>query len=378
MKKAVSLTIIASIMCLTGMTGCSGTDVTELDSNVKTGGPGTAIEVGAVYVGRRTDDEGYTFIHNRALTEAMEALEIPVDTNLITVDKVVDEEELLEAVDQLAESGCDIIFGISEEYDFPLATAADMYPDIMFCGCGGVLSNGINLINYSGRLYEAAYIAGICAGYDSLDSGNNDIGYVHSWGDEDTQNYCNVNAFALGARAANPDAVIHVDLVSEWEDTDEVNAATEYLMSSCECGQVVSSLQISTVINWEVFYEFALQTAMNEGSSLDFYSDIGGSYYGGTEDGFIDAAIITQDASEQAIKASDIVTDLIASGQWTIFSGIALEFTDTDGDVTVSQIPRDIEDNEGNVVVQSGDRGLNDAVIRCYMNYFIDGVIDES
>ena len=82
--------------------------------------------------------------------------------------------------------------------------------------------------------------------------------------------------------------------------------------------------------------------------------------------------------SEQAIKASDIVTDLIASGQWTIFSGIALEFTEADGEVTVSQIPRDIEDNEGNVVVQSGDRGLNDAVIRCYMNYFIDGVIDES
>lgn len=374
MKKVLSLILTASVVCAAVLTGCA-VEPAASEETQKPQAPGTDIVVGAIYVGRRTETDGYTNIHNQAITGVMRELEIPED-NLMIVDNV-EENEIIEAVEQLAVEGCNIIFGISEEYDFPMSDAAEMFPEIMFCSLGGFLSNDKNLIDFYGSVYQASYLAGINAGYESLAIGNNDIGYVYTWGDEDTQSYACVNAFALGAMASNPDAVIHLDMVHVWEDDELLINASNHL-ASCGCGVIFSHRDVFSVINWSVFYETALKAAMNCSAASDFFTEMGGNYYGNLTDGFINTEPITAGASAQAVEAIGITESLIESGQWDVFSGTALRFTGNEGSVTVSQVATELEDSEGNTIVEAGAPSLTEAMIRVYMNYFVDGVIDET
>lgn len=402
MKKLLSLIVSSALMCLVMLTGCKPAGTYE--STAASVPSSDDFTVGVIYIGSRNDTSGYTYAHHQGLVNAMEDLGLSSASDLKIRDRVPGEEiPVREAVEELAVQGCDIIFGISYGYAYAFAESAEEYPDIVFCNATGYLSNDTNFINYSGRIYQSYYLSGIAAGYKTLQNGNNDIGFVSSWGTEVTESASAVNAFALGAQAVNPDVVLHVYEIETWDDEDMQRQAAETLISRYGCcviaqdcdssvPQTVASEQgvfgcgynsdmsadapeshlTAPVWNWAVFYKTAIQTAMN--GSSDFAVNMGGNYYGGLNEGMVDIAPLTGNNAPQTAEAIGLVRDIILSGEWDVFSGTALVITGAEGDVTVTQTPSELTDSEGEIIVEAGEPSLDDRIIRGSMHYYVDGV----
>ncbi|MBR3532308.1 MAG: BMP family ABC transporter substrate-binding protein [Clostridiales bacterium] len=406
MKKLLSVLVASVVMCGALFAGCADTG----SESVEGGNTGSDFTVGAIYINSQNDTAGYTYAHHKGITTAMENLGLSVADNLKIIDNVPeDDEQVMTAIEQLAGQGCDIIFGISFGYLNAFAEAAEEYPDIVFCHATGYLSNDTNFNNYFGRIYQARYLAGIAAGYKSLEIGNNDLGYVSAWGTEYAETCSGINAFTLGVLSVNPDAVVHVKEISTWGDQELERQAAEVLITTYGCGviaqhcdsaqpQIVANEQgvygcgynsdmsveahdahlTAPVWNWDVFYQLAMETAMNESSASEFVSNIGGNYYGGLSEGMVDISPLTDNNAPEAAEAIALARDLMVSGEWDVFSGTALRFSGEAGSVTVEQVSMDLMDNENNIIVAGGEPSVGDDVIQGSMNYYVAGVVDES
>ena len=406
MKKLLSVLVASVVMCGALFAGCADTG----SDSVEGGNTGSDFTVGAIYINSQNDTAGYTYAHHKGITTAMENLGLSVADNLKIIDNVPeDDEQVMTAIEQLAGQGCDIIFGISFGYLNAFAEAAEEYPDIVFCHATGYLSNDTNFNNYFGRIYQARYLAGIAAGYKSLEIGNNDLGYVSAWGTEYAETCSGINAFTLGVLSVNPDAVVHVKEISTWGDQELERQAAEVLITTYGCGviaqhcdsaqpQIVANEQgvygcgynsdmsveapdahlTAPVWNWDVFYQLAMETAMNESSASEFVSNIGGNYYGGLSEGMVDISPLTDNNAPEAAEAIALARDLMVSGEWDVFSGTALRFSGEAGSVTVEQVSMALMDNENNIIVDGGEPSVGDDVIQGSMNYYVAGVVDES
>ncbi len=356
------------ILCGSFVTACSDnpSDITSEEDTVPSGTLGEDIMVGVVYPGNSDDDTEPAYVHCLALSDAMEDLELDTDTNLRICDDISPDDTvgLQEAVEELAVRGCDIIYFLDPGYMYTVAYAAEEYPDIIFCQADGFFSNNANLINYSMKAYQVMYLEGIVAGRRSLESEDNVIWYV---GEEDPWNpghYSCINAFALGVLSVNPDAGIRT-----VSSADSVNGDNAYAAIAAADGSSDEDITVPSY-DWESFYTLSLSTAMNGSSALGFASDMGGNYYCGLEEGVLDTADLSDD-SDVTNTTVDLARSLMLSGEWDVFSGTALVFTEDGGEVLFERLPRALKDKYGNDIVEAGGPSLRDAVIRGYMDYYL-------
>ena len=405
MKKFLSV-LTASLMLIStslALCSCSGT--------ASESGSDDEFIVGAIYINGQNDVAGYTYAHNKGITTAMENLGLSTTDNLKIVDNVPEDDvQVKAAIDQLAGQGCDIIFGISFGYLNAMDEAAKEYPDIVFSHATGYLCNDTNFNNYFGRIYQARYLAGIAAGYKSLEENNNNIGYVSAWGTEYAETCSGINAFTLGVLAVNPDAVVHVNQISTWGDQELERQAAEVLVDTYNCcviaqhcdsaqPQIVAEEKgvygcgynsdmseqaplahlTAPVWNWDDYYQLAMETAMN-GDASSFFGTVG-NYYGGLAEGMVDISPLSANCSPETADAIELARDLMVSGEWDVFSGTRLSFSgtvDSDGGVICTQIADDLVTNDGTVIVEAGGPSVDDSVIQGSMNYYVQGVIAES
>ena len=281
------------------------------------------LTVGAIYINSKNDTAGYTFAHHNGITTAMKELGLDPAKQLVIVDEVPeDKEQVLAAVDTLVGEGANIIFGISFGYIDAMEEAAAEYPDVIFSHGTGYKSNSTNFNNYFGRAYQARYLAGIAAGLKSLETGNNNVGYVAAYGTEYAETASGINGFALGVLAVNPDATIHVKKLGAWADEVNEKAYAEELINAYGCGvisQHCDSAQpqiaaqnanvfgcgynsdmtgdapkahlTAAIWNWNVYYRTAMEAAMSCGDASNFVNAMGGpAYYGGLAEGFVDVS----------------------------------------------------------------------------------------
>ena len=83
---------------------------------------------------------------------------------------------------------------------------------------------------YNGRLYQARFLAGIAAGKKSV---TGKIGYVAAFPIPEVIR--GINAYAIGAKLANPKATVEVKWTNSWIDTSlEKAAAISLLNSGCD------------------------------------------------------------------------------------------------------------------------------------------------
>lgn len=409
MRRTLSAVVAVAALCVSLLTGCSTVPAAE---SVSVTPAQTRADddflVGVILYGDKDDESGWTYEHLQGLTQAMEDLGLSPDTDLKIRDGIIDADMALRAnVEDLVVMGCDIIFGVSYEYADTFCELAEQYPDVVFCDAYGVLSNDTNYNNYSARNYQAFYLAGIAAGYKSAETGNNSLGFVTSWGIKHCETCSDVNAFLLGARSVNPDAVVYVYPVDSWGDPDAEHRAAQTLVSRYHCGLIAQDCDsnepqllaeeedlfscgyltdmtedapeahlTAPVINWNVYYQLALSTAMNESSAQEFVSNISGNYFGTFEDDFLGLSPLTDNNEPEAQEAIDLAMELMLSGQWDVFSGTALVFEGEAGSVTVTMVPCELEDEEGEVVAEAGAPSLSYADLRGYMNSWLDGVIE--
>ena len=402
MKKLLSLLTVAA-MALTSLVAFAGCDA--MDGGNSGNGANSDFIVGAIYINSQNDTAGYTYAHHKGITKAMEDIGLDTSTQLKIVDNVPeDDTAVANAIDQLAGQGCNIIFGISFGYLNAFAEKAEEYPDIQFSHATGYLSNETNFNNYFGRIYQARYLAGIAAGLQSLACANNNIGYVSAWGTEYAETCSGINAFTLGARSVNPDAVVHVKQISTWGDQEKERQAAEVLADTYNCcviaqhcdsaqPQIVAQEKsiygcgynsdmteqapnahlTAPVWNWNVYYQLAIETTM-AGKNL---SEEIGNYYGGLVEGMVDISPLSGNCEPSAQAAIDLAREKMVSGEWDVFSGTKLVFTIDGSSAEVSTVEEDLLDNEGNVIVAAGGPSVDDGVIQGSMNYYVDGVVAE-
>ncbi len=407
MKKFLAL--VMALVLVMSLAACAGSN-----------GAKTDFKVGAIYINSKNDTAGYTFAHHNGITTAMKELGLNPDTQLVIVDEVPeDKEKVLAAIDTLVGEGANIIFGISFGYIDAMEAAAAEYPDVIFSHGTGYKSNETNFNNYFGRIYQARYLAGIAAGLKSLETGNNNIGYVAAHTTDYAETASGINGFALGVQAVNPNAKVFVKNLNNWADEVNEKAYAEELINSFGCGVIsqhcdsaqpqiaaqnagvfgcgynsdmtadASKAHLTAAIwNWNVYYGTAIKAAMECSKASEFVTKMGSSaYYGGLKEGFVDVSPLSANCAAGTEDAIKQVKELIVSGQWDVFTGVKLNITVTDGKATVEKVDAALESNgfeykDGDfkvpmadtVIVPAGGTSVADGVITGSMNYLVAGV----
>ncbi|NNC40780.1 MAG: BMP family ABC transporter substrate-binding protein [Acidimicrobiia bacterium] len=335
-------------------------------------------------------DAGWNFMHNEGRLGA----EAATGVETAYVESIPENSaEFDNAVQQYIDDGFDVIFGTSFDYQFSMINFAENNPDVIFEHVSGFLMNDTNMGNTFGRMYQPRYIAGMAAG---AETSSNKIGYVAAFPIPEVIR--GINAFALGAKAVNPDATVEVAWTSTWFDPGvEGNAAQALIDSGAD---VLSMHQDSTATGQAISEAGGTFIGYHSDMSAlvpnyltapvwDFaprYTDVieavkAGSYtpeawWGGMADGIVDIAIPDSSSVAGDMKG---IKDEIINGEFDVFDRGTI--TDQDGNVIIedgiiaSEILTAFPDDDGNydVVASPGDT-LNDGVL-ANMNFFVDNVV---
>ncbi len=330
MKKKILALIAASLLLLT--TACSKKDEVKYYED----GKGLAkedIKVGFVYIGD-IHDGGYTQAHDYG---RLEIEKMGIETKYI--ENVTEEATAVNsAIENLINGGCNVIYTNSYGYGPFTKEMAKKYPDILFGHATGDEYTD-NMTTYMGKVEEPRYLAGIVAG---LETKVDKIGYVAAMGIPEVKR--GINAFALGVKSVNPDAVIEVVWTDTWYDVNkEKQAAQSLLTAGCdviaqhqdstaaqvaaeEAGALAIGYNKSTadaapkayltapLFHWEVFYKADIQ-AIIDGNWK------GQKYWAGMKEGMTSLDDITDLASAETKAAVEEAKAKILDGSLKIFAG---------------------------------------------------------
>lgn len=312
------------------------------------------MKVGVIYVG--DEQEGYSLSHMSGIDGMQEALGL-ADDQVIEKFNIPEDESCYDAAVDLADQGCQIIFGTSFGHEGYLIQAATEYPDVQFCHATGyqaAMSELDNMHNYFTSIYEARYVSGIVAGLKlaELDAagelgddvrdadGNVKIGYVGAY------SYAEVisgyTAFFLGLRSEFPNAVMEVKYTGSWADQALEKETAEALIAdgcalvaqhadttgaaaACEAGQTwhvgynVGMLDVapnydltSSTNNWAPYYTYAVESVMN-GEAIDV------DWCHGHADGAVLLTDLGQNVAEGTEEAVNAAWEAIDSGELKVF-----------------------------------------------------------
>ena len=195
------------------------------------------IKIGYICIG--DENEGFTYAHVDGVNQMKAALGI-TDAQVIYKWNTPETEASYEAAVDLAEQGCNIIFGNSFSFESYMMQAAEEYPDIQFChatGVFGLTTELTNFHNYFANIHEARYLSGVVAGMKlnqmieegKITAEGAKIGYVGA--KPFAEVISGYTSFFLGARSICPTATMTVKYTGEWSDMALEKEAAEALIS---------------------------------------------------------------------------------------------------------------------------------------------------
>ncbi len=311
------------------------------------------IKVGVIYSGGPDTDNAYVNSHIHGISSMQDSLGMSDSQIIRKYDiPVSDSSAVRTALTECAEAGCKIVFCTEKEYASAARQIADKFPDVIFSTALGGVNNGVNLNSYSGLLYQAQYVDGVCAGYRTE---SNRIGFVGAVTSEDYM--AGLNAFARGVEYINPDAVVYVrEIESKYDYGAEYAAAQSLIDLGCDviaqntyssapqlaaadaqvwsCGYLMDLTDyapaahlVAPVVNWGQYYTKAVKdTVEGEWENQD--------YIGSLADGFVAVSNVNHNCKRGTSKSMEDAAGQVISGT-DVFEG-------------------DIMDNEGNQVCEEG------------------------
>lgn len=326
MKKLVAL-----VLCLMLALGCMSFASAEFAPVSK-----DELKVGFVFIGD-VSDKGYTYAHGQGV-EAMKAALGLSDEQVIIKTNVPEDGACENAIRELIEQGCQIIYGNSYGYMNYMEELAEEYPEVIFSHCSGYKSNDVNFNNYFGAIYQARYLSGIAAG---LKTKSNKIGFVAAM--QTPEVIGGFDAFALGVQSVNPDAVVYVKYTNSWYDpTLERQTADALLDMGCDviaqhcdtanpqiaaqergvwgCGynadmsvDAPAAHLTAPVWNWGAVYTKETQ-AVIDGTWVpeNIFLDM--------SDGLVDLSPLSENCAEGTAEAIEAARAKILSGEFDVFN----------------------------------------------------------
>ena len=323
--------------------------------------------VGAVFIGS-IEDGGWNESHYKGLKKSCDELGLI----LYTAQNVGETKgDCSDAVRKLAASDVSVIFLTSDGFGNNVREVIEAYPDIFFYTISSY-SDPKNMITYYGRMYQMRYLSGIIAGRMTE---SNIIGYVAAMRNEQVDR--GINAFTMGVRSVNPDAIVKVSFTGEWFDTDRemyfankliedgadvlthhtstagtIDLAEERQVKSigynCINPKYSDNFLASLVFHWDILYKAILQDYLK--GSLVTADD---SYWWGSSEGVVSIEDISP-------AIDDNTLDRVHS---------FLKSFDDGNDVFVGEI----RSRNGSVVCHENERISDDGLL-FGMNWLVEGV----
>ena len=287
---------LAIMMCLVmvlAIVGCKGTKPAEE--------PAKKVKVGFICLHDEQSTYDLNFIN--AAKAACEKLGV----EMVLKTGINEDNSCYETAADMASSGCIAVFAESFGHEDYMIQAAKEFPNVQFCHSTGTKAHTENLANYHNAfaaIYEGRYLAGVVAGLklnEMIEAGKftaeeAKVGYVGAF------TYAEVisgyTSFFLGVRSVCPTATMEVTFTGSWYDpTAEKEGAQKLIQGGCKLiSQHADSLGapsaceeagipdvsyngstkeagpntylISSRIDWEPYYEYAITAAMN-GKPID-------------------------------------------------------------------------------------------------------------
>jgi basic membrane protein A len=294
MKRLVVLTLaLTLVFCLTAC-GNSSTPNVEKDTPGSTGTTnnndvtettGTSaitkdnIKIGVIHI-MELGDQGYTYNHDQGAKAMIKNLGLRDDQYIPKFNiNDLDVAATNAAINELIETGCQIVFATSFSYGAQMVEAAKEHPDIIFCHATGTdahFNDLPNLHNYFAKIHQARYLAGIAAG---LKTQTNKLGYVaaHPYAEV----ISGFTAFYLGAKSVNPDVTMDVIYINSWGDAQKEREVAEALIKrgcdvvSQHSDNVSPALAAEALGAWHVGYNNDMAPAAPNASLISARIDWG-------------------------------------------------------------------------------------------------------
>lgn len=284
--------------------GNAGTGSAESTESGNAGAAVSDVKVGIIYIG--DENEGYTAAHMAGIDEMMKALGLSED-QVVEKTTVPEDESSYDAAVDLAEQGCNIIFGNSFGYETYMIQAATEYPEVQFCHATGyqAASSGLsNMHNYFTAVYESRYVSGVAAGLKlnemiaegKITEAEAKMGYVGAFPYAEVVS--GYTSFYLGAKSVCTSVTMEVQYTNSWGDmSGEAEIAAKLIDDGCvlisqhadttgaptACEEkgvpcVGYNVDMTTVapnsaltsasINWAPYYTYAVESVIN-GTAID-------------------------------------------------------------------------------------------------------------
>jgi len=366
MKKLLLLAVLSTLLVFTGCSNQPKEEAKPEPAKAEKSDSGKEIKAAFIYVGP-VGDAGWTYAHNEG-RKAMAELPYVTETNYI--ESVPEGAESTRIITSLAQKGYNLIFTTSFGYMDPTLEVASKFPEVTFMHCSGYKTSD-NMGTYFGRMYQPRYLAGVVAGKMTK---TNIIGYVAAFPIPEVIR--GINAFTLGARSVNPDAVVKVVWTQTWFDPAKERDAAEAALdvnadvitmhqdtpaplqaaekrgafaigyNSDMQAQVPGAWLTAPVWNWKTVYEKTAEEVHNgtwESSQI----------WWGLKEGLVDIAPLSDLVPDDVKAVVNEKKEKIISGEIKVFAG-------------------EIKDNKGNIAVEAG-KELSDGEM-LGMNFFVEGV----
>ncbi len=333
-----------------------------------TGRDTPAAKVGLIITGAATDD-GWNGMHYNGVEAACDKLGV----ELIVKENVAEGDgSCAKAIDELVSAGINMVILSSYAYPLEVQEQINEYPEVSFYGISGEYY-AENMTSYFGRMYQARYLAGIVAG---MQTENDIIGYVAAMPNCEVNR--GINAFTLGVRSVNPDAVVNVVWTGEWENESKERVAATTLIEDVKAdvltyhqnqpyvaqaadeagvysigyNEVAEGLSerylTAAVWNWEaLYYQIIREYMQGKGNSVK-------RHWFGIDKGVVELATFSPLVSEEVKQQTEKAAQEIQTGKH-IFSGV-------------------IYDNEG-VLRCKEEESIRDEILLQKMDWFVDGVV---
>ncbi len=194
--------------------------------------------IGVILVGPARDG-GWSEAHYNSF----EAIKTQMNLKVLYRESVDTQDgSVIPVIDDLAREKVEMIFVLSFNYGRHLQEAAKKYPGIKFFHAAGVVQSQ-NVATYFGRIYQARYLSGIVAGAQSK-SGH--IGFVAAHPISEVIQ--GINAFILGVRSVNPQAIVHVDWTHSWYNPEVERAVAERLFDTYPIDVIAQHQDTTTAV----------------------------------------------------------------------------------------------------------------------------------
>ena len=325
------------------------------------------LKVAFMYVSP-ANEEGWSTQHDiaRRAAEAKFGNKIKVTT----VENIPENADAERVLRDLAQQGNKLIFATSFGYMNSVLKVAKEFPDVKFEHATGY-KTAENVANYSGRFYEARYLAGKLAGATTK---TNILGYVAALPIPEVLQ--GINAFTLGAKSVNPNVEVRVVWTSAWYDPGKESDATKSLIgqkadvithhtnssavaAACEEAKIpvisyntsmkraAPTMLLGGVIQiWDSFYEGRIQAVMDGTWKPQ-------SVWGGVPEHMVALVDIAKTTPQSVVDDIKAATEKMEKREFHPFTG-------------------PIVDNTGKEVLKAGQVATDSDLLT--MGYLVEGV----